>query len=113
MTNQITKSKMKTTVNVEVAIVKEEEYYVAYCPALELSAYGDTIKKAGKAFTEVMNIFLKETSKRGTLEKYLLKNGWKLQQQPVINYVPPKRDISLRFGGAKPNFVHQQIAIPV
>jgi hypothetical protein len=32
---------MKTTVNVEVAIVKEEEYYVAYCPALEISSIGN------------------------------------------------------------------------
>ena len=80
---------MKTKINVEVIIVKEDEYFVAYCPSLELSAYGDSKESALRSFDKEVKIFLDETHKRGTLEKYLLKNGWKLQQKPEIRYEPP------------------------
>jgi hypothetical protein len=114
MTNKITKSNMKLNIEVEVAIAKEDDYFVAYCPALELSAYSDSKKGAQKAFIEEIDIFLEETSKKGTLEKYLLKNGWKLQQHPILKYEPPKRNKSIRFGGTnQPNYVRQQVAIPV
>jgi hypothetical protein len=41
MANQILQEKMNLTINVEIVIVKEGKYYVAYCPYLELSAYGN------------------------------------------------------------------------
>jgi hypothetical protein len=44
---------------------------------------------AMKVFDKEVHIFLAETHKRGTLEKYLLKNGWILQQIPELNYEPP------------------------
>ena len=75
---------------VDVVILKEDEYFVAYCPALELSAYGKKEKEALASFKNEINIFIEETAKKGTLEKYLLKQGWKLQQTPKIKYQPPK-----------------------
>lgn len=110
MTNLICKPIMELKIDVEVAIVKEDDYYVAYCPALELSAYADTSEKAKKAFEDEVKTFIDETNKRGTLEKYLLKNGWRLQQHPTLNYEPPIRDKSLLYGAS---FIRQQVAIPV
>ena len=82
MTNQILQGKMSLTIDIEIVIVEEDKYFVAYCPALELSSYGDSKEDALKAFHKEVDIFIKETTKRGTLEKYLLKNGWRLQKNP-------------------------------
>jgi len=66
----------KITVGVNVVVVKEEDQFVVYCPALNLSAYGNTIESAKKRFNEELDIFFEETSIRGTLEKYLLNLGF-------------------------------------
>ena len=90
MTNQILQDNMKLTIDIEVVIVREDDYFVAYSPALELSAYGDTKDNAIKSFMKEVDIFLEETRKQGTLEKYLLKNGWRLLQVPKPIYEPPR-----------------------
>ncbi len=89
MSNQIIHNQKELTVEVEVLIVKEDDYFVAYCPALELSSYGDSEEYAIKSFREEVNIFLEEAQKQGTLEKYLLKYGWRLMQVPHPFYEPP------------------------
>ncbi len=86
---RILKNRSSIKVNVRIIILKEDKYYVAYCPALELSSYGDTKKEAINCFTEAMDIFIEETEKKGTLEKCLLKLGWTLKQEPKPNYIPP------------------------
>src|SRR5438874_2268557 len=76
-------------VDVAVLILKDGNAYVAYCPALNISSYGSSAKDAKAAFDENMKIFLSETLRKGTLEKYLLKLGWMLQQIPEPFYKPP------------------------
>lgn len=79
-------SRVETTVSVGVAFVREEDYVVAYCPALELSAYGKNEQSAKKAFEEALKIFLEETTKKGTLAKVLTKLGWR---KSIHTYEPP------------------------
>lgn len=76
-------------IGVQVLLKKEGRYYVAYCPALELSSYGTTESSAMKSFEEAMQIFLEETDRKGTLEKVLLGLGWTLKQKPIVSYKPP------------------------
>jgi len=85
-----------------VAIIKEDKYYVAYCPALELSSYATDMAGAKKAFSQELDIFFEETHRKGTLEKLLLKQGWTLQSkqfQPpfpsakVMNQLQKYRDV--------------------
>jgi predicted RNase H-like HicB family nuclease len=54
---------------IEIIILKEGKYFVAYCPALELSSYGKTEPGALSAFEENLDIFFEETLKKETLEK--------------------------------------------
>lgn len=115
MPNSIIKQKSSYKLNVKVIIVKEDNYFTAYCPALEVSGYADTIEKAKVSFDQEMKIFLYETAVRGTLEKYLLKLGWTLRQIPTINYIPPEEQIkqvpiSFQTYG---KVVEQEISIPV
>jgi hypothetical protein len=112
MSNRVLKKNTEITIEVELAIVKEDDYYVAYCPALELSAYGNSIKKAKESFNKEVNIFIEETHKRGTLEKYLLKKGWTLQFK---NYEPPRTNFDTldSFIKSQAHLVRQDIQIPV
>jgi hypothetical protein len=73
----------------EVQLFKEGEYFVAFCPALNLSAYGDTEIKTKNAFEVELNIFIEETHKKGTFEKYLFQQGWQLKQLPEPQYQQP------------------------
>lgn len=76
-------------VDVQIFMIKKGDFYVAYAPALELSAYGPTIEEAQKDFEQVLRIFLEETTEAHTLTDVLLDLGWKLQRKPVAKYTPP------------------------
>lgn len=66
-------------VNLQLFMMKQGDYYVAYAPALELSAYGSTMEEAQKDFRQVLHIFLEETTETHTLTDVLLDLGWKLR----------------------------------
>ena len=89
----IKKAALSVEVQVDIILVKDGEYYVALCPSLNVSSYGQTQKEAKSAFDEALKIFITETDKKGNLEKELLKNGWVLQQQPKLSYKPPKLSV--------------------
>lgn len=80
---------IKPKLKVDVYLVTDGDYVVSYCPSLELSSYGHTATEARRAFSEALEIFLEETTRKGTLERVLLGLGWKLQQRPKFKYIPP------------------------
>jgi len=93
------KSVAKTIkLDLSVSFEKEGDYFVAYCPALELSSYGKSEASAKKSFDEALEIFIEETVRKGTLLKILLELGWTLRQKPSVLYKPPtiKKPISSR-----------------
>ena|ERR1035437_6956035 len=115
MAHLVSKLKSQIKLSVETVTTEEDGYFVVYCPALELSGYAETVEKAKASFEKEMEIFLEETCKRGTLEKYLLKNGWCLQQSPKLSYLPPpqsyKKISSLKKRNGKVS--RREINIPV
>jgi len=101
-------------VSLQVMFYEEGDYFVAYCPALELSSYGETNKTAKSAFENAMTIFLEETMSRGTLEKELLSLGWVLQKVPEAKYKPPSLNIKeLMATKLRPSLITERISIPV
>ncbi|MFH1353214.1 MAG: hypothetical protein ABIH68_06565 [bacterium] len=66
-----------------------EENTVAYCPSLELSTCGSSSAEARKNFLVALRIYLKETIKHGTPEKYLIKLGWKVNALN-LTMIPPR-----------------------
>ena len=113
--NTLQKDRNSLNVNVEVALFQEDGIWVAYCPALEVSSYGDEKHEAKEAFEEAMQIFLSETERKGTLEKYLLKLGWQLQQKPKPIYNQPYLSIqgNRRLLKKSPQIYNERVAIPV
>ena len=90
MKSRIVDKNEKLFIKIKVNFIQEDEFIVAYCPELDLSTYARSIEMAEKAFNEALEIFIKDVDEKGTLEKVLLKLGWRLQQVPEFNYVPPK-----------------------
>lgn len=79
-------SKQILEFNLPVSIFKEEDKFVAYTPALDLSTSADTFEKVKKRFTEIVNIFFEELKERGTFEDTLEELGWEKVKQ---NWFPP------------------------
>ncbi len=94
--NTITK-KSDGTLECEVAvmIILEDDTYVAYCPALELSTYGDSEADVKDAFIERLGIFIEEMEEKNLLHSELTRLGWILEagikphfKQPETTSVP-------------------------
>ena len=88
-----------TQAEVEVLLVLDDDtsQYVAYCPALELSSYGDTEAEAEAeaAFEEALQFFIQDTAERGTLDQLLLALGWRLVKKPTAVYEPPRLSLEV------------------
>ena len=112
----IRKTKNAILVDVEILLIKEGKYFVAYCPALGVSSYGDSEKEAKTGFEEALNIFIDETERKGSFEKALLKMGWSLKQLPVPSYIPPRKKIStlskFRYNKSTERF-KESVALPL
>lgn len=113
--NALSPNRNSVNVNVQIVLFQEDGMWVAYCPALELSSYGDDQEEAKEAFEEAMKIFLSETNRKGTLERYLLKLGWQLQQKPKLMYNQPNLSLqkNRRLLRKNPQIYNERVAIPV
>jgi predicted RNase H-like HicB family nuclease len=72
-----------------IIIGREDDTYIAYCPALDLSTYADSEEEVKQAFEEVLGIFLEETERLGTFEKELLRLGWQVAMTKRL-LAPPR-----------------------
>lgn len=91
---------------------KEDEYIVAYCPALELTGYGKTEREARKSFGENIKIFFEETTEKGTLDQILLNLGWTIRKKPSAIYQPPNFD-NEKAHSVSSRMIRERIPIPV
>ncbi|HED04152.1 MAG TPA: hypothetical protein ENI60_05235 [Candidatus Fraserbacteria bacterium] len=69
-----TKSRPKS-LRLTAEVWKEGSMYTAYCRELDLASCGRTIEEAWNNLREVFQIFLKETSQKGTLKELLAEAG--------------------------------------
>ena len=78
----VKKNENPVIVRLEVDLIRDGKYIVAYCPSLELTSFGKTNKEAKKSFEEALNIFLEYSLEHGTLETNLLNLGWNTRRIP-------------------------------
>jgi len=69
-------------VRVPVQLLQEGKQFVAICPVLDVSAYGDTPEEARANFSHAMDAFLEETTRNHTLDRVLKEHGWQEVRQP-------------------------------
>ena len=77
-------------ITLEAKVFREEDVYVALCPELNVSSFGDDIEGAKRSLREALEAFLEECEAMGTLEEVLEDAGfvkdmdkWRLEE-PVI-----------------------------
>ena len=94
--------KKKITAKLPLEIFKEGRYYVAYCPALDLSTSALTLQEAKVMFHEALDLFFEEIlRKKGSLEQVLLQCGWEKKR---AQWQPPKRQFITE--------LQQEVSIP-
>lgn len=89
MNASITKRK-NGSYNVKVSVVefREEDTYIIYCPALDLSGYGESDTEAKKSFEIVLHEYIRYADNKGTLNDDLIAHGWK-KRGKTTSMVPP------------------------
>jgi predicted RNase H-like HicB family nuclease len=73
--------------NIKVEVFKEDDLYVALCPSLNVSSYGESVEEAKKSLIEAVEAFVEECMDMDTLEDVLEESGfitindvWQLRQ---------------------------------
>ena len=69
-------------------VFADGNYYVAYCPELDISAAGEDEADARQSLSEVLGIYFDDTISRGTLEEDLQRHGWRKRGSTVATPSP-------------------------
>jgi hypothetical protein len=83
--------------NLPVFFLKEKKAFIAYSPAIDLSASGSSTSNAKKNFERTLAIFLEELLEHGTLEQVLKELGWFKQERQWQPPVKVSRMTSVAF----------------
>jgi len=81
---------MLAKIKYSVEIFKEDEQYVAVCPELDVSSFGDTQKEAENSLKEAVMLFVEECQRMGTLVEVLEEAGFKASEEDPTEWVPRK-----------------------
>ncbi len=65
-----------TTINYRAEIFSESDMYVARCPDLDVSSFGDTVDEARDSLQEAVEAFLEGCELLGTLDEVLAESGF-------------------------------------
>ena len=68
-------------IETELALIsfQEDDVYFVYCPALDLTGYGDSEEEAKNSFAQTLKIYLDYTISNQTLLRDLEKHGWNVE----------------------------------
>jgi predicted RNase H-like HicB family nuclease len=57
-------------------VFKEDGQFVAICPELNVSSFGDSVEEARKSLREAIDLFLEECESMGSIEAVLRESGF-------------------------------------
>jgi len=77
-------------IRVRAELFQEGDQYVAICPELSVSSFGDTKVEALKSFQEAVSLFFEECQRLGTLKQVLEEAGFSHVSTPTHQWLPPK-----------------------
>lgn len=70
----------------------EDGLNIVYCPALDLSAYGESEDEAQKGFQETFRQYINYCTSKNTLKKDLQKHGWNVKSSRQKRMTSPSFD---------------------
>lgn len=74
---------------IPIIVFEEGNSHIAYCPALDLSGYGNTEQEAYESFQVVLGEYFLYTTRKKTLADDLRKHGWLLKNAKAKHMKPP------------------------
>lgn len=84
-------------IKVGVYLFKEDGFFIAYCPSLDLTGYSDTEEMAKDDFEFILQDWLEEQVNNNTLNHDLQSHGCKLNREggrePSVDVIPNKEEI--------------------
>jgi predicted RNase H-like HicB family nuclease len=75
-------------IDFSLIIFKENNAFVAYCPELDISNFGNSIDEARESLKTAVRLFLEESEKMGTLFDILKETGY--TKDKTGRWLPPK-----------------------
>lgn len=82
--------------NIQLYIYEEDNMYVAYCPALDITSVGNSFNDATTNFHEHFQLYVETAIEADTLLDDLLAHGWKIEgvnlMQPTFDELLTKRE---------------------
>lgn len=75
-------------ISLEINVFKEGGVYVALCPELNVSSFGDDIESAKESLREALEAFLEECEAMGTLQDVLEDAGFVKEKESWILEAP-------------------------
>lgn len=85
----ITKDKNEYIIKISVVQFKEDNTFIVYCPALDLSGYGLSDEEAKQSFQTVLLEYIRYADNKGTLDADLQAHGWTRLKSKKTSLVPP------------------------
>jgi len=77
------------TCNLPLILFKEDNNHITYCPALDISGYGQTETDSNRSFEIALSEYFRYTVNKKTLEEDLRKLGWTIRKHLKKNAIPP------------------------
>lgn len=79
-------------VKLEMYLFQEDSAYIVYCPALDLSAYGETAEDAKKEFEKIFEMHMTYCINKKTLYQDLKDHGWNVKSKKQHKIKAPTFD---------------------
>ena len=85
-------------VDLEVFVYRDDDYFISYSPALDLSSFGKTKDEAEKLFYSALDLFMEDIIARDVLADVLSTLGW---VRDNIKHTSPKRPVKVPYKADK------------
>lgn len=95
---QVQKNSIDLSVNLQALLRKEEDVWVAWCPAIDLASQGETQELAFKALEEAIQLWFDDCLERGVLREALKEVGFRpvsMPEKSARNMVSIKETVEL------------------
>lgn len=78
---------MEQVVTLRFEAEREDDLYVAHCPDLDISSYGDTIEDAFARLQDAVSLYLETIEEDGERERIFRERGISVEGRPHDSYV--------------------------
>jgi hypothetical protein len=81
MKNTIKCAHGKMMISLAINIFREDDLFVADCPALGLTTHGSSVDDAHDKFVELLGVWMESVNAMGTMEQALRELGWRKERK--------------------------------